>query len=167
MHRDARGFFCERFRKDVFAEAGFDPDSFVQDNFSRSLPGVVRGLHAQYNEPQGKLVTCISGRIFDVAVDLRVASPTFGQSINAELSGEEPRWLWVPAGFAHGFCVLGDEPADVLYKVDRVYSASGECGVRWDDPELEIAWPQDRPPLLSPKDKALPDFAAYRLAPHF
>lgn len=165
--RDDRGFFVERFRKDLFANAGFDPEAFCQDNFSRSNPGVLRGLHGQFDEPQGKLVTCISGRIFDVAVDVRAGSPTFGQAATAVLSGDEPMWMWVPVGFAHGFCVLGDQPADVLYKVDRPFRAGGEFGIRWDDPELAISWPVDGPPTLSAKDQALPSFAEYRKAPRF
>lgn len=167
LHRDERGFFCERFRRDLFAEAGFAADSFVQDNFSRSAPGVLRGLHAQHREPQGKLVTCLSGRIFDVAVDLRMGSPTLGRAVTAVLTGEEPQWLWIPAGFAHGFCVLGDAAADVLYKVDRTYDAGGEIGVVWNDPDLAIEWPIAIAPILSQKDRVLPSFAAYRADPRF
>jgi dTDP-4-dehydrorhamnose 3,5-epimerase len=171
MYRDERGFFVERFRKDRFSE--FDlglengADAFVQDNFSRSLPGVVRGLHAQFDRPQGKLVTCVRGRIFDVAVDLRAGSPTFGRSVSAILSGDEPRWIWIPAGFAHGFSVMGDEAADVTYKVTASYNPIGECGIVWNDAELAVPWPLDRPPVISEKDRKLPSFAAYKSSPHF
>jgi dTDP-4-dehydrorhamnose 3,5-epimerase len=174
MYRDERGFFVERFRKDRFFDLGIgaqgaatSADAFVQDNFSRSHPGVVRGLHAQFAPGQGKLVTCVSGRIFDVAVDIRAKSPTFGRSVSAVLCGDEPSWLWIPPGFAHGFCVLGDTPADVSYKVTAHYNAAGECGILWNDPELGVKWPLDRPPVLSAKDLQLPSFASYRKSPHF
>lgn len=156
--RDERGFFVERFNHARFAKAGLRPERFVQDNFSRSNSGVVRGLHAQSRLPQGKFVTCLSGRIFDVAVDARVGSPAFGRYASAILSGDEPRWFWIPPGFLHGFCVLGDQPADVLYKITAPFDAGGEIGVRWDDPDLAIPWPLDREPILSGKDASLPSF---------
>lgn len=162
---DDRGFFTERFRVDTFREIGI-PNSFIQDNFSISQPGVLRGLHYQYAPPQGKLVTCTSGRIFDVAVDIRSGSPTFGQWVSAELSGEKPSWLWVPAGFAHGFCVIGNQPAGVLYKVDCGWAVGGEGGIRWDDQDLKITWPETNV-ILSGKDLELPTFTQYTKAPRF
>ena len=163
IHRDSRGFFVERFRRDRFLELGL-PVDFAQDNHSRSEPGVLRGLHYQNAPTQGKLIGVIRGRIFDVAVDLRAGSSTFGRAVTMELSDANGRMLWVPPGFAHGFCVLGDEPADVLYKVDAKYHAAGEGGLRWDDPDLAIDWPLARP-IVSERDGRLPSFAAYRAAP--
>ena len=163
VHRDGRGFFVERFRRDRFLELGL-PVDFVQDNHSRSGPGVLRGLHYQNAPTQGKLIGVVRGRIFDVAVDLRTGSPTYGRSITMELSDANGRMLWVPPGFAHGFCVLGDEPADVVYKVDAKYHAAGEGGVRWDDPDLAIDWPIAEP-IVSDRDRRLPSFAAHKAAP--
>ena len=119
VHGDVRGFFIERYHKQKFADFGIDCD-FVQDNHSRSAPSVLRGLHYQHTEPQGKLVGVVRGRIWDVSVDIRPHSPTYGEYFGAEISAENGRLLWIPAGFAHGFCVLGDEPADISYKVDRL-----------------------------------------------
>lgn len=151
---DERGFFLERFHQEKFRELGIE-EIFVQDNHSRSYPKVLRGLHFQTNPAQGKLVSCLRGRIYDVAVDLRKGSPTFGKYFGTELSDENNRVLWVPFGFAHGFCVIGDEPADVLYKVNGVYNAKTEGGIRWNDPEVGVEWPiQD--PIVSPKDALLP-----------
>jgi len=160
IHRDQRGFFIERYQADRFHEAGL-PTHFVQDNHSRSDPGVLRGLHYQCAPPQGKLVGVIRGRIWDAVVDMRPNSATFGKSLGMELSGDSGRLLWVPAGFAHGFCVLGDEPADVLYKVDAPYSAAGDSGIHWADPDLAIAWPLPNP-IVSSRDAQLGSFAAYR-----
>lgn len=160
IYRDERGFFCERFQAARFAEHGL-PTRFVQDNHSRSLPGVLRGLHFQHSPPQGKLVGVLRGRIWDVAVDIRPDSPTYGQSYGVELNDTNGRLLWIPAGFAHGFCVLGEEPADVLYKVDASYNAAGEGGIRWDDPDLAIPWPVTKP-LVSERDRRLSSFAAYQ-----
>lgn len=160
VHRDARGFFVERFQMETFWEHDL-PVQFVQDNHSRSLPGVLRGLHYQRGPAQGKLVGVTRGRIFDVAVDLRAESPTFGQSECLELSDENGLLLWIPAGFAHGFCVLGDEPADVIYKVNAPYNAAGEGGLYWADPELAIPWPV-RAPIVSVRDQRLGSFADYR-----
>ena len=160
---DERGLFVERFQAERFRAHGL-PTGFVQDNHSRSAPGVVRGLHFQHAPPQGKLVGVVRGRIWDVAVDVRPTSPTFGQVVAVELSDLNGRLLWVPAGCAHGFCVLGDEPADVLYKVDALYAPRGEGGIAWDDPDLAIPWPVRRP-ILSARDRALPGFAAYRADP--
>lgn len=151
---DARGFFLERYHAERYAEAGISA-AFVQDNHSRSSRGTLRGLHFQRRHPQGKLVEAVRGRIWDVAVDLRPGSPTFGQWEGVTLTEDSHRQLWVPPGFAHGFCVLSDE-ADVLYKCTDVYRPDDESGVRWDDPDLGIEWPLDETPLLSAKDHALP-----------
>ena len=150
---DDRGFFSERFNAEKFQKWGL-PTNFVQDNFSRSGPGVLRGLHYQYDPAQGKLVTCTRGRIFDVAVDIRKGSPSFGKYFSIELSGEDCQWFWIPHGFAHGFCVLDDEPADVMYKVNDYYNPKGESGLLWNDPELSIQWPIQNP-KLSAKDEEL------------
>ena len=163
LHRDARGFFSERFHAGKFEEFGL-PTQFVQDNHSRSVPGVLRGLHYQHTPGQGKLVSVTRGRIWDVAVDLRADSPTFGQHSGLELSDVNGHLLWIPAGFAHGFCVLGEEAADVVYSVDVHYHPGGEAGISWDDPDLAIAWPIEQP-IVSQKDRWLSRFAAYRSAP--
>lgn len=160
VHRDARGFFTERFHRERFRGADL-PALFVQDNHSRSAPRVLRGLHYQDHPAQGKLVGVTRGRIWDVAVDLRPDSPTFGRSVAVELSDENARLLWIPGGFAHGFCVLGDEPADVLYKVDALYNPAGEGGIHWADPDLAIRWPVPEP-VVSARDEALGTFAEYR-----
>lgn len=151
---DDRGFFEETFRSSVFAEAGL-PDRFVQDNHSRSRRGVLRGLHFQRDpHAQGKLVSCVAGEVFDVAVDLRVGSPTYGRWVAAVLSSDNGHALWVPEGFGHGFCVLS-ESADLAYKVTAEYHGPSEGGVRWDDPAIGIEWPV-RDPQLSPRDVTLP-----------
>ena len=147
---DDRGFFLELYNEIRFAEQGL-PSRFRQDNHSRSTKGVLRGLHYQRRHPQGKLVTAIRGVIFDVAVDVRRGSPSFGQWHGVTLCGEQPRYLWIPPGFAHGFCVLSDE-ADVVYKCTDVYRADDEGGVLWNDPALGIEWPV-REPVLSAKDQ--------------
>jgi dTDP-4-dehydrorhamnose 3,5-epimerase len=165
IHRDPRGFFVERFNKKSFADLGL-PTEFCQDNFSYSLPNVIRGLHYQNNPSQAKLVGCVRGRIWDVAVDIRVGSPTFGQHFGIELSGENGKLLYIPAGFAHGFCVLGDEPADVAYKVDNHYSKEGDGGIAFNDAELAIDWPVKNP-IVSDKDRLLQSFAQYKLKPCF
>ncbi len=165
VFRDSRGFFTERFNAEAFAGHGL-PARFAQDNHSHSLPGVLRGLHYQCNPAQGKLVGVICGRIWDVVVDLRRASATFGRSHGIELNDANGLQLWVPPGFAHGFCVLGAEPADVLYKVDGPYNPSGEGGVHWADPDLAISWPVKKP-ILSARDDKLGSLAAYRAAPVF
>ena len=156
---DDRGFFMESFRADDWTKAGLPP--LVQDNLSRSKKGVIRGLHFQKN-PQaiGKLVRCARGRIFDVAVDIRRGSPTYGKSASIELSEEGNRMFWVPAGFAHGFCALSDE-ADVAYKVTGYWSAAVDAGVLWNDPAIGIKWPVPAGgPLVSAKDAELPPLAA-------
>ncbi len=154
VYRDARGFFMERFRADRLAEHGVTAP-FVQDNHSRSEPGVLRGLHYQNDPAQGKLVGAVRGRIWDVAVDIRKGSPTFGKWYGTELSDENGRLLWIPHGFAHGFCVLGNSSADLLYKVTGAYNPKTEGGIRWDDPDVAIQWPI-REPSLSPRDEKLP-----------
>lgn len=153
VHHDPRGFFLETYRADRYREVGIGA-SFVQDNHSRSLRGTLRGLHAQRRTPQGKLVRVVAGTIFDVAVDIRPGSPTFGRWVGAELSAENFLQCWVPPGFAHGFCVLS-EAAEVEYKCTAVYDPTDEIGVVWDDPDIAIAWPI-REPLLSTKDRELP-----------
>ena len=152
-HRDERGFFVERYREDKLAALGFS-EKFVQDNHSRSAPRVLRGLHFQNDPPQGKLVSVIRGRIFDVAVDIRKGSSTFGKWFGTELSDENGRMLWVPYGFAHGFCVLGSEPADVSYKVTGFYNGATEGGLRWDDSVVGVQWPL-KDPLVSGRDMML------------
>lgn len=163
VHGDARGFFVERFQFERFREAGL-PVEFAQDNHSRSAPGVLRGLHFQHTPAQGKLVGVLRGRIWDVAVDIRQDSPTFGQSVGVELSDMNGKLLWIPPGFAHGFCVLGDEPADLLYKVDALYNPQGEAGIAWDDPDLAVPWPISEP-LVSHRDTQLQSFAEYCARP--
>lgn len=165
VHGDARGFFVERYHRGAFSNFGIRSE-FVQDNHSRSAPGVLRGLHYQTDPAQGKLVGVTRGKIWDVAVDLRAQSPTYGQWYGVELSDLNGRLLWVPAGFAHGFCVLGDEPADVTYKVDGFYAPKNEGGVRWDDSDLKISWPISEP-TVSERDSTLATFAHYRTRPVF
>jgi len=140
VHRDARGFFLETYHARRYAELGI-PDVFVQDNHSRSGRGVLRGLHYQLDHPQGKLVRVASGRIFDVAVDIRRGSPYFGHYTGVELSGENQLQLYIPPGFAHGFCVLSEQ-VDFLYKCTDYYAPGDEYGIAWNDPALAIAWPE-------------------------
>jgi len=162
---DERGFFCERFKMDPFAKE-FGLKGFVQDNFSRSTAKVLRGLHYQWDQPQGKLVTVTRGSIFDVAVDIRKNSPTYGQHVSVILKDTEPQWFWIPAGFAHGFCVLGDQETDVMYKVDNYWNGKGESGIAWNDPTLKIDWPY-MDPELSPKDAVNKSFKDYDSDPKF
>jgi len=157
---DSRGFFVERFNAQRFAQAGL-PTDFVQDNHSRSAPGILRGLHYQHTPAQGKLIGVIRGRAWDVAADIRLDSPTFGQHFAVELSGDNGLLFWIPAGFAHGFCVLGNEPMDMLYKVTAPYNPEGEGGIRFDDPDLNIPWPLEQP-IISGRDKNLPSWNGYR-----
>jgi dTDP-4-dehydrorhamnose 3,5-epimerase len=149
---DARGFFMEVYHAQRFAENGI-PDSFVQDNHSGSQRGALRGLHYQIRQAQGKLVRVVAGEIFDVAVDIRCSSPTFGQWVGATLSAENKRQIWVPPGFAHGFYVIS-EWAEVVYKVTDLYAPQWERTLLWNDPALGIVWPipAGEQPLLSPKD---------------
>jgi dTDP-4-dehydrorhamnose 3,5-epimerase len=150
---DDRGFFLETYSQRDFASAGITA-RFVQDNQSRSSRGVLRGLHYQVEHPQGKLVRVARGKIFDVAADIRRGSPTFGKWVGQILDDEKKQALWIPEGFAHGFCVLSDE-ADVAYKVTDFYDPSAEHGIRWDDPSLGIEWPLTNP-ILSGKDLEYP-----------
>lgn len=156
VHRDARGFFLETFQERRYAEGGIR-ERFVQDNHSRSGRGTLRGLHAQIEPAQGKLVRATAGEIFDVAVDLRRGAPTFGRWAGHRLSGENFRQLWIPPGFAHGFCVLS-ETADVEYKCTAFYTPAGEISVAWNDPAIGIDWPL-REPVLSERDRAAPRLA--------
>lgn len=150
---DERGFFFESFNARQWQVLTGHPSSFVQDNHSASGRGVLRGLHYQLRQPQGKLVRVVAGEVFDVAVDLRRSSPTFGRWHGVRLSAENKRQLWIPAGFAHGFLVMS-EVAELLYKTTDYYAPEWERTVRWDDPELAIAWPLAGPPTLSTKDTA-------------
>jgi len=149
---DDRGFFYESFNQKVFEEATGLSVNFVQDNHSKSAKSVLRGLHYQIQQPQGKLVRVTSGEVFDVAVDIRKSSPTFGQHIGVHLSAENKRQIWVPPGFAHGFVVLS-ETAEFLYKTTALYAPQFERCIRWDDPGIAIAWPIEGAPLLSAKDQ--------------
>ncbi len=147
--KDPRGYFLETFHQEKYAAAGIN-QAFVQDNHSHSHQGVLRGLHYQLKHPQGKLIYVVTGAIFDVAVDIRLGSPTFGQWIGAELSADNKRQLYVPQGFAHGFVVLS-KSADVIYKCTDVYAPGDEYGILWSDPEIGINWPVENP-ILSQKD---------------
>lgn len=151
---DERGFFMETFRDSLFAHAGL-PADFVQDNQSHSCRGVLRGLHYQIRQPQGKLVRAVVGEVFDVAVDLRRHSPSFGKWIGVRLSAANKQQLWIPPGFAHGYLVLSDT-ADVVYKASDYYAPQWERTLLWNDPGLGIVWPfeKDQLPLLSDKDAA-------------
>lgn len=148
---DDRGFFFESFNQQRFEEAIGRPVDFVQDNHSRSAKGVLRGLHYQIQQPQGKLVRVVAGEVFDVAVDLRKSSPTFGQWVGELLSADNKHQLWVPEGFAHGFIVLS-ETAEFLYKTTDYYAPAHERCLRWDDATLAIQWPAGTNPTLSTKD---------------
>jgi dTDP-4-dehydrorhamnose 3,5-epimerase len=150
---DSRGFFSELFQEERYAAAGVT-GRFVQDNLSRSKKGTLRGLHFQEPRPQGKLVQVLRGAVYDVVVDIRRGSPTFGRWFGAELSDENFRQLWVPPGFAHGFCVLSDT-ADFYYKCTDLYIPEHDRGILWNDPAIGIEWPI-REPLLSAKDKIAP-----------
>lgn len=162
---DERGFFYESFHAPRFAEHGL-PTEWTQDNHSRSRGGVLRGLHYQLHRPQGKLVTCVRGEVFDVAVDIRRGSPTFGRWIGVTLSGDRPQYLWIPPGFAHGFCVLS-EVADFVYKCTDIYQADDDRGVLWSDPSIGIEWPLAQPSLSGkdvtylPLDPARTDLPRY------
>ena len=165
IYHDNRGFFVERFNKKLFQDLSLPVDYF-QDNHSLSAPNVIRGLHFQNNPSQAKLVGCLRGRILDVAVDIRKDSPTLGKYFSIELSAENGKLLFIPEGFAHGFAVLGNEPADVMYKVDNQFSKEGDGGIRFNDPDLKIDW-QIANPIISDKDKNLPLFADYLKNPKF
>ena len=157
VHRDARGFFLETYHADKYRAAGI-AGPFVQDNQSRSVRGTLRGLHLQRTSLQGKLVRVIEGEIYDVAVDVRRGSPTFGRWVSDILSGDNFRQWYIPPGFAHGFCVLSDV-AQVEYKCTALYVAPDELGIAWNDPELKIEWPI-ADPLLSERDRRHPSLAA-------
>ncbi len=149
---DARGFFFESYNRRAFSEAGIAAE-FVQDNHSRSARGVLRGLHYQIRQPQGKLVRAVAGEVFDVAVDLRRSSPHFGRVASFRLSAESHDMAWIPPGFAHGFLVLSGH-AEFLYKTTDYYAPQFERSLLWNDPALDIAWPLQGEPLLSAKDRA-------------
>lgn len=153
MHRDARGFFLETYHQHKYAAGGIT-GAFVQDNHSRSGRGTLRGLHAQVKRPQGKLIRVVEGEIYDVALDIRRGSPTFGRWVGMRISGDDFRQLWIPPGFAHGFCVLSDV-AHVEYKCTELYDPADEISILWNDPDLGIAWPI-RDPIVSAKDNRAP-----------
>ncbi len=156
-HVDERGFFCRTFDADVVRSVGLDPDAFVQDSVSRSALGVLRGMHLRSGGGEAKLVRCSYGRVFDVIVDLRPASPTHGNQKHVELSGETQVTLYVPAGCAHGFQALTD-PADVSYRIDRAHDPAEDVAIAFDDPELAIPWPLP-PVMMSARDRGAPPLA--------
>lgn len=165
---DARGFFFESFNQKAFNDATGLNVNFVQDNHSRSAKGVLRGLHYQVQQPQGKLVRVVRGAVFDVAVDIRKGSPTFGKWEGIELTEDNHRQLWVPPGFAHGFVVLSDS-ADFLYKTTEYYAPAFERCIAWNDPEIRINWPFTSAPSLSSKDQqgmAMRDAETFSPCPH-
>ncbi|HEX8153987.1 MAG TPA: dTDP-4-dehydrorhamnose 3,5-epimerase [Thermoanaerobaculia bacterium] len=161
---DDRGWFMETFNEAAFRARGL-PASFVQDNHSQSARGVLRGLHYQEPNPQGKLVRCTRGAIFDVAVDIRTGSSTFGQWVGVELTDENKRMLWIPEGFAHGFCAVS-ELADVVYKCTTLWEGKHDRSLRWNDPQIGISWPVSDP-RLSEKDAAAPTLADAPILPRF
>jgi dTDP-4-dehydrorhamnose 3,5-epimerase len=164
VHGDARGFFYESFQASRYADAGIH-GLFVQDNHSRSARGTLRGLHFQEPRAQGKLVQVLRGAVYDVAVDVRRGSPRFGRWVAVELSDAAPRQLWIPPGFAHGFCVLSDT-ADFFYKCTEYYASDTERSIAWNDPWIGIPWPI-REPLLSAKDRAAPTLEQAPVLPLF
>ncbi len=151
VFKDERGFFLEMFNKKTFQECTGQKVSFVQDNLSQSHKGVLRGLHYQIKQPQGKLIQVLRGAVFDVAVDIRKQSPSFGKWVGVELSAENKRQVWIPPGFAHGFLALSDT-VDICYKVTKYRAPQWERTIRWDDPQLGIKWPTTESLTLSPKD---------------
>jgi dTDP-4-dehydrorhamnose 3,5-epimerase len=153
VHGDARGFLFESYREDEFRKTAVTGRAFVQDNHSRSARHVLRGLHYQVHQPQGKLVRAVLGEVFDVVVDLRRRSPSFGKWMATTLSAENKRVLWIPEGFAHGFLVVSDV-AEIVYKATDYYAPQHERSLLWNDPALGIAWPLTAPPTLSAKDLA-------------
>ena len=154
VHRDSRGFFLESYHASKYEDGGIG-DTFVQDNHSLSRAGTLRGLHMQVRNPQAKLIRVLRGQIWDVAVDLRRGSPTFGQHLGVELSADNYRQLYIGIGMAHGFFVLSDE-AEIEYKCSGLYDPEGELTVAWDDPELAIPWPSNSTPILSARDQSAP-----------
>ena len=161
---DDRGFFMETYHAARFRDLGIDAN-FVQDNHSGSARGVLRGLHYQEPNPQGKLIRCTKGALFDVAVDIRVGSPHFGKWVAAELTEANKRMLWVPPGFAHGFCALTDD-SDLAYKCTAFYDAQSDRSILWNDPDIAIAWPIVKP-LLSAKDAGAPRLKDAKVLPQF
>ncbi|MFN8545783.1 MAG: dTDP-4-dehydrorhamnose 3,5-epimerase [Candidatus Binatia bacterium] len=159
VYRDQRGFFLETYHAERYRAAGIAAP-FVQDNHSRSVRGTLRGLHGQRRNPQGKLVRAVVGEVFDVAVDVRSGSPSYGRWVGVTLTADSCRQLYVPPGFLHGFCVVS-EVAEIEYKCTAPYDAADEIGVVWDDPTIAVAWPVDAP-LLSARDAALPRLGALR-----
>jgi dTDP-4-dehydrorhamnose 3,5-epimerase len=158
LYGDDRGFFVEKFKLSEFKKHNL-PIDFAQDNHSKSSPNVIRGLHYQYNPAQGKLVGCTSGKIFDVAVDIRKDSPTLGKYFSIIL--DQATLLWVPSGFAHGFCAIGNQPADLYYKITGgEYNSQGEGGIKWNDPDINIDWPVQNP-IISNRDQNQQSFAEY------
>lgn len=153
VFKDSRGFFMETFHQNKYAEVGID-HAFIQDNYSHSTQGTLRGLHYQLKHPQGKLIYVITGEIFDVAVDIRQGSLTFGQCVGEYLSDQNKRQIYIPEGFAHGFCVTS-KTADVLYKTTDLYNPDDEYGILWSDPDIGINWPVEVP-IVSDKDKQYP-----------
>ena len=164
VYGDDRGFFLESFNQKDFREKTGVNTTFVQDNHSMSLKNVLRGLHYQIPNPQGKLVRVVNGSVFDVAVDARKSSPTFGQWVSCVLSAENKRIFWVPEGFAHGFLVLSDR-AEFLYKTTNYYYPKYEKTISWNDADLGIDWPLETPPILSPKDQAGQPFKSVEVFP--
>ncbi|BBH40939.1 MULTISPECIES: dTDP-4-dehydrorhamnose 3,5-epimerase [Microcystis] len=164
VYGDDRGFFLESFNQKDFREKTGVNTTFVQDNHSMSLKNVLRGLHYQIPNPQGKLVRVVNGSVFDVAVDARQSSPTFGQWVGCILSAENKRIFWVPEGFAHGFLVLSDR-AEFLYKTTNYYYPQYEKTIAWNDADLGIDWPLETPPILSPKDQAGQPFKSVEVFP--
>ncbi|ELP56111.1 MULTISPECIES: dTDP-4-dehydrorhamnose 3,5-epimerase [Microcystis] len=164
VYGDDRGFFLESFNQKDFREKTGVNTTFVQDNHSMSLKNVLRGLHYQIPNPQGKLVRVVNGSVFDVAVDARQSSPTFGQWVGCVLSAENKRIFWVPEGFAHGFLVLSDR-AEFLYKTTNYYYPKYEKTILWNDADLGIDWPLETPPILSPKDQAGQPFKSVEVFP--
>ena len=160
VFRDPRGFFLETYHAERYRSLGIDR-TFVQDNHSRSTSGTIRGLHLQIARPQAKLVRAVAGAIFDVAVDVRRGSPTFGQWVGVELSANNFKQCYIPEGFAHGFAVLTPE-AEIEYKCSELYDPADEVGVAWDDPAIAIAWPLAGEPLLSDRDRRHPTLAAQK-----
>lgn len=157
IFQDDRGFFLETYHLEKFREGGITA-TFVQDNHSRSVKSTLRGLHAQEPNPQGKLIRCVEGEIWDVAVDIRRGSPAFGKWVGVVLSAGNFRQLYVPPGFAHGFCVLS-EAAQVEYKCTSAYSPDHELALAWNDPQIDVAWPLEDDPILSEKDRGAPTLA--------
>lgn len=164
LFRDGRGWFQEAYNRETLLKAGIDT-VFIQDNHSLSVRGTLRGLHYQSSPGQAKLIRCTRGSVWDVAVDIRRDSPTFGEHFGVVLREEDPQQVLIPVGFAHGFLVLS-ETAEVQYKCSNVYNAATECGIAWDDPDLGVPWPLDgMEPLLSERDRKNPSFREFRTSP--